>query len=107
MATDLFREVREAEDRAEALVTLAQREARELVKEAQAACAENERAMAREHRALYQSIIEEKRKAMRQVLDEQAQSQREDIASQMNQARARLPQAAALIAERVMSDGNR
>ena len=72
MATELFESVRAAEDKAEGILAEAQREARELIKETEAACVEGERKMAREHRALYQSILEEKRAATQQELDGEA-----------------------------------
>ena len=107
MATELFESVRAAEDKAEGILAEAQREARELIKETEAACVEGERKMAREHRALYQSILEETRAATQQELDGEAERERRKIDEQMAQAQKRLPQAVKHIAERVMSDGNR
>ena len=107
MATELFEAVRAAEEKAEGLVLEAQREARELLKETETYCVDSERRMAREHRALYQSILEEKRAAMRQTRDEEAGRERRRIDGQMLRARERLPMAVRRIVERVMTDGNR
>ncbi|MEG1676544.1 MAG: hypothetical protein RR379_02655 [Clostridia bacterium] len=107
MSKELFEAVHEAEAMAECTLLDAGREAREMVKNAEAACVENERSMAREHRALYQSILEEKRVAMQDTLDEEAAKEMKKIESQMQKVRERLPQAAKRIAERVMCDGNR
>lgn len=107
MATELFEAIGSAEAKAEDVVLAAQREARELIKETEAACVESERQMAREHRVLYQSILEEKRAEMQQILAEEAEQERDKIALQMQEAKKRLPLAVSKIAERVMSDGNR
>ena len=107
MATELFQAVKAAEAKAEGIVTDAQREARELLKETETACVDSERAMAREHRALYQSILEEKRAYTQQKLDSDAARKLQEMDGQMRDARARLPMAVKRIAERVMSDGNR
>ncbi|NLO85843.1 MAG: hypothetical protein GX096_10520 [Clostridiales bacterium] len=107
MAIELFEAVRAAEEKAEGIVLEAQRAARELIKETEAACVDSERQMAREHRVLYQSILEEKRAAMQQTLDEEAKAETTAIHQQMQDAHQRLPQAVQCIAERVMSNGNR
>ena len=107
MANDLFSKVREAEQKAEVILGEAQREALKLVKDAEADCADGERNAAREHRALYQSILEKKREEVAGELEQSAQMQRAQIDKQMADARGRLPDAVKCIAERVMNDGNR
>ncbi|MEG2252330.1 MAG: hypothetical protein RSC98_04745 [Clostridia bacterium] len=96
MATELFQAVKTAEAKAEVIL-----------KETETVCVDSERAMAREHRALYQSILEEKRVATQRMLDSNAAQKLQEMDERMRGARARLPMAVQHIAERVMSDGNR
>lgn len=107
MATDMFKAVHLAEEKADAILGEAQREALKRVKDTEASCVKAERDMAREHRALYQSILEEKRQSMKQELDQNAQQERQTIQARMDEARGRLPQAVERIVERVMSNGDR
>lgn len=107
MTDDLFAAVRGAEEKAEKVVSLAQQAMRDKIKETEAACVEKERASARAERALYQSLLEEKRTETQKALDERAKAELSAIEAQMAQARAKLPEAVKFIAERVMNDGNR
>lgn len=107
MATEMFEAVRNAEAKAEAVLAAAQRESLRLVKDAEAECIRIERETAKEHRALYQSIIEKKREDMSRELNSRAEGERKAIGAQMDAARARLGSAVKEITERVWADGNR
>ena len=107
MAKELFRAVQTAEEKADRVLQEAQQQARELLKSTEADVAQNERSMALEHRALYQSVMDEKRKSM----DEQIRNRAADVTTQqdavLQEARTHLADAAKHIAERVWNDGNR
>ncbi len=107
MSLELLKSIQEAESQAESERTNAQREAREIIKGVTDACTENERRAAVEHRAFYQSLLDE-RKAQVELKLKQLASGQELARNEMMQAvKQRLTQAADRIAERVLSDGNR
>ncbi len=107
MAKELFEAVIAAEQKADQITQEAQRKARELIKGAELFCAQTERDMAREHRVLYQSIIEEKRAETQLKLAEDAKEKRDGLEVEITEAKTRVSVAAKRIAERVLSDGNR
>lgn len=107
MSTEMFESVRAAEAKADAILSAAQRESLKLIKDTEAECLRAERETAKEHRALYQSILEAKRDAVAHELDARAVKERESISARMEAARGRLSEAAQSIAERVWSNGNR
>ena len=107
MAQELFQAVQTAEDQADQLIAEAQRKARELLKNTQTSIAESERAMALEHRALYASILEEKRAAVNAVIAARRPAAEAARNESLSQSRVRLDQAAQRVFERVWNDGNR
>ncbi|MDD3214424.1 MAG: hypothetical protein PHY64_12160 [Eubacteriales bacterium] len=107
MARELFQAVQTAEEDADQLLQNAQREARELIKTTQAEIVENERAVALEHRAMYQSILDEKRDSVKAKLAENRPAAQQAQEVILTEAKARLDQAAQRIFERVWNDGNR
>ena len=71
MSQELFLSVQQAEEQADHTVQNAQHKARELIKEAEAKIKAEDRIAALAHRAQYQSILEDRRKAVEQSLEEQ------------------------------------
>ncbi len=107
LSLELLKSIQEAEARAEAERTNAQREAREIIKGVTDACTENERHAAVEHRALFQSMMDEKKTQVELALRQLAAGQEQARNEMMRAARQRLSEAADRIVERVLSDGNR
>lgn len=107
MAKELFRAVQAAEEKADLQVQEAQRAARELLKATEADVTHSEREISLEHRALYQSILEEKRASMQAAIDESLPTAQEQARQSLGAARAKLNTAAAQIVERIWNDGNR
>lgn len=107
MAKELFRAVQAAEEKADLLVQEAQRAARELLKATEADVTGTEREIALEHRALYQSILEEKRASMQAAIDSNLPTEKRLLEQSLAAARARLDTAATQIVERIWNDGNR
>ncbi len=107
MARELFQAVQTAEEKADQLIQEAQKDARELIKNTQEQIAANERAVALEHRAMYQSILEEKRESVAaQIAAGRPQAEQAQEAV-LQSARAKLSDAAQAIVERVWNDGDR
>ncbi len=107
MALEVLRSIEAAEARAAEIVAAAQREARDILKATEEACAVNERNAALEHRALQQRILADARAtANRSIAAAEAgeHAEREAVAAA---ARAKLDAAAKLIYERVVQDGHR
>lgn len=107
MAKELFEAIKAAEESAERSTQDAGRQAREMLKEVEAACLDSERKTAQEHRALHQSILEEKRIRVQQEIEAGHTEKAAQQDAMMMEARQKLDMAAQTIFERVMSDGNR
>ena len=107
MAKEIFDAVLTAEEKADHLIQEAQREARELIKTAETDCTENERKMAHEHRAMHQSILEEKRASVQESIQRGREARQSEQDALIAQASGRLNDAAQQIFERVWNDGNR
>jgi hypothetical protein len=107
MARELFAAVQAAEEKADQRIQDAQREAREMVKTAQAQIVANERAVTLEHRAMYQSILEEKRLSVEAQIAQERPAVQKAQEELLNSARAKLSDAAHAIVERVWDDGDR
>ncbi len=107
MAKELFRAVQAAEENADLILQEAQRSARELIKAAEAEITQHERGIALEHRALQQSILEERRRSVeaRIVAEATAVQQRQDAS--LATARSRVASLASSLFERIVSDGDR
>ena len=107
MARELFRAVQAAEENADLILQEAQRNAREKVKTAETEITAYERDIALEHRALYQSILEERRRAVQARIESEAPQVEQQQQQSLTAARSRLDMAAERIFERVWNDGDR
>jgi len=107
LSLELLKSVQEAEAQAETERTSAQREAREIIKGVTDACTENERRAAVDHRALFQSVLDEKKVQVEQQLMLLAKSKQKAREELMHGVHQRLSMAADRIVERILSDGNR
>lgn len=107
LSLELLKSIQEAEAQAESERTNAQREAREILKGVTDACTENERRAAVEHRALFQSIQDEKKIQVEKTLAQLNLAKEKTRNEMMHAAQQRLSMAADKIAERILSDGNR
>lgn len=107
MSLELLKAIQEAEGRADVTRGNAQREAREMIKAVEAACTEHERQAAQDHRALFQSVLEEKRVQVQKALEGQSQEQEKQRIALCHDAEKRLDLAAARIFERVVNNGHR
>ena len=103
MAVEVFRSVQAAEQNAELALQEAQHRAREIAKASQAECAALEREAAQEQRALYQRLMEQKRRDTQAAIDASLAAQQSTVASYIADARSRLDAAANAILERVLS----
>ena len=106
MAQEVFQAVQTAENKAEQLLQEAQRSARELLKATEAEITGNERDIALEHRAMYQSILDERREHVRERLAAEHPSVSALQDASLMQACGRLDQVAQRIFEGVWNDGN-
>ena len=106
MAKELFRAVQSAEEKADQMIQEAQHGARELIKATEAEITAGERKITLEHRALYQSILAEKRASMEAMIAISAQTLQKKQDAELSGARARLNAVAQQIFERVWHDGN-
>jgi vacuolar-type H+-ATPase subunit H len=106
LSLEVLSQIREAEAKAEDVKQEAQREARDMIKSVESACAAAERSAAVEHRGMYQQLMEGKRQEVMQHLKENRVAADAKVASEMKQAEERLDQAANLIFERVVKHGN-
>ena len=106
MAKELFRAVQTAEEKADLIIQEAQHGARELIKATEAEIIANERKITLEHRALYQSIMEEKRASVESMIAQSAPDTRQKQDDALSGAKKRLNQVAQRIFERVWHDGN-
>lgn len=107
LANDLFRAVQTAEENADLVLQEAQRAARETIKAAEAEITAHERGIALEHRALYQSIMEERRRSVEARIAADAPQKRQKLDESLAVARGRLDSVARSLFERVVNDGDR
>jgi vacuolar-type H+-ATPase subunit H len=107
MARELFQAVQTAENNADRLIQEAQKEARDLIKTTQTEIVENERSVAMEHRAMYQSILDEKRESVLAQIEKDRPGVEKAQQTALVGAREKLPQVAQRIFERVWHDGDR
>ena len=107
MSLELLKTIEKAEAQAEAVRQDAQKDARELVVEAEKRCAQEEARAAAQRRAEAQGILRQARETSQRRIEQAAvtgQAEREKICQA---ARAKIESAAALIFERVVGDGDR
>lgn len=107
MAQELFLSVQQAEEQADHTVQSAQLKARELIKETEAKIKAEDRIAALAHRAQYQSILDDKRKAVERSLEEQRPQVLAAQRESLDLARAKIDRVAQIIFERIWTDGNR
>jgi vacuolar-type H+-ATPase subunit H len=107
MARELFEAVRTAENKADQIIQDAQKEAREELKKAQAEIDGNERAVALEHRAMYQNILEDKRQGVQARIAANRPNVEKAQAAVISEARGKLAGAAQRIVKEVWNDGDR
>jgi len=107
MSWEVLKEVERAEAKAEDIRQSAQKEAREILKSAEEACAVQERNAALEHRALSLRILEDAKATARRRIEALEAEEAKKCAEEMDKARARLPEAAEIIYKRVVADGHR
>lgn len=107
MSWEVLKAVERAEAKAEDIRQSAQKEAREILKSVEEACAIEERNAALEHRALSLRILEDaKATARRRIEMADAQEEKRRTAV-VEAARRRLDEAADMIVKRVVTDGHR
>ena len=107
MSLEVLNLIREAEQKAEEVRQDAVREARDIIKSVEGACAMQERSAAIEQRAEYQAILEKDRKQVEVTLKKEAEKNAEALKALSKQAEGRLDAAASLIFERVVKHGDR
>ena len=106
MSREVFQAVQAAESEAELLIQTAQRKARELLKATETDITENERAIMLEHRAMYQTILDERRESVRAQLAANHLAVVTAQDASLADARRRLDDVAGRIFERVLNDGH-
>lgn len=106
MVEELLGIIRAAEADADKIKADAQHEAREVVKAAEEACLFEERRMNAELRARHQQVLEQKRAAVEQEIQNDAGLRQKELDALSNRAKARMQAAADLIFERVVADGH-
>ncbi len=107
MANDLFRAVQTAEENADLVLQEAQRAARETIKAAEAEITAHERGIALEHRALYQSIMEDRRRSVEARIAAEAPQKQKKRDDSLAAQRGRLDSVARSLLERIVNDGDR
>ena len=107
MAQEIFQAVHDAERNADQRIQDAQKSARELLKETEAALTRNEREIAMEHRAMYQSILEERCQSVQDKLKSQHPAVEKAQEESLTGAKERLNSVAQRIFEGIWNDGNR
>ncbi len=90
MPQELFQAVQQAEENADRIMQSAQQKARELIKETEIEIKAVDRKASLAHRAKYQSILEEKRQAVLQRMEDQRPQVLSEQQESLNAARERL-----------------
>ena len=106
MAQDVLQSILEAEKSAAEVLAAAQRDAVDIVKEAENAARKREREAALQSRDLYRKLLEEAMEKAEAGLNAQSAERRALTDAQIKKSAALLPQAVRLIAEEVIH-GNR
>lgn len=107
MARDVLEKIRLAEQQADELVRDAQQSARDMIEQAERSCRERERDGELKSRERYRTLLKERRAQVEQAIAQEAETLRVQREQQLGDCRAKLPQAAELILQRVLADGNR
>lgn len=107
MSLELLTSIEKAEARAEEIRAEAQREARDILKSVEEACTHNERDAALQQRAMVQRVLEDARETANRRIETEAAAEAGRREAVTIAAKGRLEDAANLIFERVVGDGNR
>ena len=107
MAVKLLEQIRMAEQAAEQMRHDAQREAREMIKASEEASAHARRDADLNARTLYRKEMARNEQRVSEELRSAAHVQEAQRRQVVERARTRIPDAAKLIAERILSDGHR
>lgn len=106
MSLEILKSIQDAEEKAEEMRGGAQREARDIIKSVESACASTERAAAIEHRALYQQMMERSRAGVESELAHKREGLEAQRRALCKDAETRLDAAATQIFERVVKHGH-
>lgn len=107
MSIELLKSIQEAEDKAEAIKSEAQREARDIIKGVDEVITQNKRQAALESRALYQTLLEKERADIQSQIDSEKGERELRKDNLILMANQHMEDAVALIIKKVISDGNR
>ena len=106
MAFDVLSIIKTEEQKASELLHEAQQAANDMIKNAETKAIEDERKAAVDNRALFQQIMDERKTQVEAQLKEQQAQKREALMTQVNEAKARVADAAQYIISEVVN-GNR
>lgn len=107
MAIQWLEEVRRAEENAEKIRLDAAEQGRDIIKSVEEASVGQERQAATDMRGEYQRRMADKRQEIEAALNARAGGSRQAFDALCEQARARIPAAARIVAERILSHGDR
>ena len=103
MSQNIFDSILAQEEKAAAFLLDAQHSANEIVKNAEATAAEEEREAAIHNRALFQQMLEERRQSVEKRLEANREAQAKQLADSMKIAQAKLAQAVDHIVSEVLN----
>ena len=107
MALEMLEKIREAEKQASEVTASAQSEAREMIKSVQEACLEREHQENANLRTLYQDGMEQAERNAKRAIDEERLQNDREIQQMIDNGRTNILQAAEMIFERIVENGNR
>lgn len=107
MAQELFIAVQQAEEAADQTMQNAQQKARELMKETEAEIKAEERRASLANRTKYQSILEEKRRAVLKSIEDRRPQVLKEQQESLNAAHLKIEKVSQMIFERIWNDGDR
>lgn len=107
MSLEVLQSIQQAEAEAERTKQDALKQAREIIKSVESACAMAERTAAADQRAEYQRLLDKANQAVSQSLADGSAAAAAASAKLMERTEQRLDQAASLIFERVVKHGDR
>ena len=107
MAVQLLEQIRQAEEAAEQLRQQAQREAREIVKASEEASAHARRDAEQGVRTHYREQMDAQKLRIQEELAQAGHALQAAQQEEIDKARARIPQAAQRISERILAHGDR
>ena len=103
MAFDVLNIIKIEEQKASELLQEAQQAANDMIKNAETKAIEDERKAAVDNRALFQQILDERKTQVEAQLKEQQAQKREALMTQVNEAKARVADAAQYIISEVVN----